>query len=240
MSSILRALKKLENEPRHLDESQTLENKFVPLADIGQPKKSPALLIMIIGGGLVCGLVILAGWWFLSEKPLRLESAPQQITQQYLQQPGSTPVMPEKSDLQPKPEPAAVNLPVPSSVSIEQREGMSIAQQKTVSSSRAPGAQSSEAVEPAPAEEITAANNTPPEISTNTVKKAEIPLLSDPEIKLQAITWSKDPQKRIAVINNSIVRQGEAVAGYRIDIINQDDVVLNDRGKKWKLLFRIR
>lgn len=230
MSSILRALKKLESEPRHLDESQTLENKFVPLADIRQQKKSPALLIMIIGGGLVCGLVLLAGWWLLSEKPLRLEPAPRQITGQYLQQPGSAPAMPEKSDRQPKPEPAAVNLPVPSSVSIEQREGMSIAQQKTVSSSRAPGAQNSEAVEPAPAEEITVAKNTP----------AEIPLLSDPEIKLQAITWSKDPQKRIAVINNSIVRQGEAVAGYRIDIINQDDVVLNDRGKKWKLLFRIR
>ena len=37
MSSILRALKKLESEPRHQEESQSLENKFMPLADTGHP-----------------------------------------------------------------------------------------------------------------------------------------------------------------------------------------------------------
>ena len=65
-------------------------------------------------------------------------------------------------------------------------------------------------------------------------------MLNDPEMKLQAITWSKDPQKRIAVINNRIMRQGDVVSGYRIDTINQDDVVLSDAGEKWKLLFRIK
>ena len=59
-------------------------------------------------------------------------------------------------------------------------------------------------------------------------------------MKLQAITWSKDPQKRIVVINNRILRQGETVSGYRIDTINQDDVIINDAGEKWKLVFRIK
>ena len=65
-------------------------------------------------------------------------------------------------------------------------------------------------------------------------------MLYDPEMKLQAITWSKDPQKRIVVINNRILHQGDAVSGYLIDTINQDDVLLSDAGEKWKLLFRIK
>ena len=59
-------------------------------------------------------------------------------------------------------------------------------------------------------------------------------------MKLQAITWSKNPQKRIVVINNRILRQGEVAHGYRVDTINQDDVVLSDAGEKWKLLFHIK
>ena len=65
-------------------------------------------------------------------------------------------------------------------------------------------------------------------------------MLNDPEILLQAITWSKNPDKRIAVVNNRILRQGEVVSGYRIDTINQDDIILTDAGEKWKLVFRIK
>ena len=71
MSSILRALKKLEKEPRHLEEPRTLESKFVSLADTGPQKRSNGLLIMIIGAGIACGLVVLAGWWLFSDKKLQ-------------------------------------------------------------------------------------------------------------------------------------------------------------------------
>ena len=57
-------------------------------------------------------------------------------------------------------------------------------------------------------------------------------------MKLQAVTWSKAPQKRITVINNRILREGEMVSGYFINTINPDDVVLTLDGEKWKLLFR--
>jgi type II secretory pathway component PulC len=66
----------------------------------------------------------------------------------------------------------------------------------------------------------------------------EIPKLKDPDMKLQAVTWSKTPQKRIAVINNRILREGESVSGYLLSTINQDDVILVQDGIKWKLLFR--
>ena len=65
-------------------------------------------------------------------------------------------------------------------------------------------------------------------------------MLNDPDMKLQAITWSANPQKRLAIINNRILRQGETVGRYRINTINQDDIVLYDGDQQWKLLFRIR
>ena len=88
-------------------------------------------------------------------------------------------------------------------------------------------------------EETVIVSTSPPEVPTK-AKEIEIPLLRDPEMKLQAITWSKDPQKRIVVINNRILREGETVSGYRIETINQDDIILGENGEKWKFLFRIK
>ena len=264
MSSILRALKKLESDPRHLEESGTLESKFVPLADTRQHKKPTGLLIIILGGGIVCGLVLLAGWWLLSEKTLQSPVAPQQITRQNLQQPETTPAIPKESgyytdpdisieSAKPSadidavrktagriPEPTPVTLPQPSSPTIEQKEIVSIAVQAVEPTTPASETSYSETIESVSAGKAAVAETSPPQISAKKAEKVDIPLLNNPEMKLQAITWSKDPQKRIAVINNSILRQGEAVSGYRIDTINQDDVVVTDKGRKWKLLFRIR
>lgn len=260
MSSILRALKKLENDPRHLEEPGTLESKFVPLADTRQQKKSAGLIIMLLGAGIACGLVILGGWWLLSGKNMQQPTAPQQMSRQNLQKTEAPSVGPGKSVARQVTEPAAgsdisrdpvkpsadivaskesrahiieptpIILPQPSTRTIEQKTVLPLAEQMVSSSRLLPVTKNAEAVLPA-AEIIS---------SEVPLKKVEIPLLNDPEMKLQAITWSKDPQKRLAVINNSILRQGEAVSGYRIDAINQDDVVLNDRGKKWKIIFRIR
>ncbi len=227
MSSILRSLKKLENNPRHMEDTQGLHSKFVPLADTSPPKSSAGLLMMIIGGGIVCGLVILAGWWLFAEKIESPSTVPQKISRQNELPPETPPAMPGElqntlpagiSDELTKPsagmvtppkaedqisEPAPVKIPQPSSPAITPTK--------------------------APASKVAVE-----------AQKSSIPLLSDPEMKLQAITWSKNPQKRIAVINNQILRQGEMVMGYRLDAINQDDVVLSDGGKKWQLLFRLK
>ena len=86
-------------------------------------------------------------------------------------------------------------------------------------------------------EKPVAASVSIPKAQPKTVE-VEIPNLKDPGMKLQAITWSKAPQKRIAVINNRILREGETVSGYLIKTINQDDILLSLDGEKWKLLFR--
>ncbi len=60
--------------------------------------------------------------------------------------------------------------------------------------------------------------------------------LHDPEMKLHAISWTRDPQTRIAVINGSIVREGGRAGRYVVIRINQDDIVLKENDEFWRLV----
>ena len=57
-------------------------------------------------------------------------------------------------------------------------------------------------------------------------------------IKLHAISWSPDIKTRIAVINGSIVREGDRISRYLVHKINKDDILLSEDGELWKLDFR--
>jgi hypothetical protein len=256
LSSILRALKKLESEPRHRDETQPLDSKFVPLADTSPQRTPKTLIMMIIGGGLVCGLVILAGWWLFSEKLGPDPVVPQKISRQAIEPAEMVPVkkqeaaVPQSSDVAveaaqpaadiPAPPPKiADQSPVPAPVNIVPPPVQAVAKEAVMPVAE-PASPGQEITEQVPAdEEAVAGTRGAPEVATR-AQTPEIPALKDPEIKLQAITWSKDPQRRIVVINNRILRQGDVVLGYRIDTINQDDIVLSEAGKKWELVFRIK
>lgn len=64
--------------------------------------------------------------------------------------------------------------------------------------------------------------------------------IDDTKLKLQALAWFKDASKRMAVINDRIVREGESVDGYQITQIRQEDVVVNDGSKSWLLEFGLK
>jgi hypothetical protein len=265
LSSILRALKKLESDPRHLEDTPFLDNKFVPLADTS-PQKTPARLIMMVfGGGTVCGFVILAGWWLFAEKNDSPSPAPQETALQNVRPMEVVPAIskeaetPERSVPAVAPEkPVAKNLaprktantvPVPGAIPVQRTlPSPPVVEHKAVmpldEPVPEPAPQKATTTSPeintaVPVQKAAAAVTRPPEVS-RAAREIETPVLNDPKMRLQAITWSKDPQKRIVVINNRILRQGEAVSGYRIDTINQDDVLLSDAGEKWKLVFRIK
>jgi len=237
LSSILRALKKLENEPRHLGGSQHLDSKFVPSADIGKQRTVSTIFIMVVGGSIVCGLVILAGWWLFSEKFQSQTIVPPKISQ-----------LDSRLDESPTPSQNLNNAPIRAVA--EEKSKETLETQKTVEQVREPEPASLEKPDSQiigqenalPAEEQTPEKTVAPSGSTpvTPVKTitVEIPKLNDPDMKLQAITWSRVPQKRIAVINSRILREGEMVSGYLINTINQDDIVLSQEGAKWKLLFR--
>ena len=259
MSSILRALKKLENEPRHLEGSRHLDSKFVPLADIGTQRPVSSIFIMVIGGGIVCGLVILAGWWLFSEKfqsppavpsPIfRLDSrldespAPSQdlnkapIRAVAEKQTIETPETPKAAEQVREPGPAS--LEKPTFQIIGQEDALPAEKQtpeETVPAQEIPSLKTNEHFAQ-PAEKTAAPSDSTQATPVKTVE-VEIPKLNDPDMRLQAVTWSRAPQKRIAVINNRILREGDMVSGYFIISINQDDVTISRDGEKWRLLFR--
>ena len=60
------------------------------------------------------------------------------------------------------------------------------------------------------------------------------------KLNLQALAWFDEAAKRMAVINNRVVREGESVDGYQITQIRQEDVVVNDGRKSWSLVFGLK
>ncbi len=64
--------------------------------------------------------------------------------------------------------------------------------------------------------------------------------LGGSKLKLMAIAWYAEAERRIAVINGSIVKEGESVEGYRITQIRKDDVVVSDGSGSWRVEFGLR
>lgn len=56
-------------------------------------------------------------------------------------------------------------------------------------------------------------------------------------LKLQAIAWSSDSKERIAVINGRIIREGSSIEGALIIRIDKNDVSFQKGGEQWKQKF---
>ena len=68
---------------------------------------------------------------------------------------------------------------------------------------------------------------------------AKIPVKRSNEtnIEIQAIAWSKDPINRLAVINGLILREGESIDNIMVVNIDKDEVVFKKGAQEWKQLF---
>ena len=59
-------------------------------------------------------------------------------------------------------------------------------------------------------------------------------------LHLQAIAWSSDPGSRIAVINGRVLREGGSVERVLVTHIGKNEVVFRKQGEEWKQLFRLK
>jgi len=67
---------------------------------------------------------------------------------------------------------------------------------------------------------------------------ADIQLLSDGRLKVNAIVWSTVQEDRMAVVNSRILHEGDTVDGFSLVAIRSDDVVVREDGKGiWRVLF---
>jgi hypothetical protein len=59
-------------------------------------------------------------------------------------------------------------------------------------------------------------------------------------LDLQAISWASGAHHRLAVINGTLCRENESVNGYTIKQINPDDVIVSNGAVTGKLVLKIR
>jgi hypothetical protein len=71
-------------------------------------------------------------------------------------------------------------------------------------------------------------------------KFASAKIMEDSKMELQAIAWSIDPEKRIAVINGRVVREGASLEGFTITRIGKDEVFVVQRNELLKLVFTVK
>jgi len=57
---------------------------------------------------------------------------------------------------------------------------------------------------------------------------------------LQAIAWSSDPGSRIVVINGQVLREGGSVERVLVTHIGKNEVIFKKQGEEWKQLFRLK
>jgi len=78
-----------------------------------------------------------------------------------------------------------------------------------------------------------------PEQNTKADRFSSMPVKrsNQTKIEVQAIAWSDDPKSRLAVINGLILREGESVDNVIVMHIGKDEVVFNKGEEGWKQMF---
>ena len=64
--------------------------------------------------------------------------------------------------------------------------------------------------------------------------------IENDKLKLQALAWTNEDARRMAVINGRIVHEGDSVDGYQVLKIRKEDVIVNENGKSWRLAFGLQ
>jgi hypothetical protein len=89
--------------------------------------------------------------------------------------------------------------------------------------------------------EVTSAKQSPSIKNTNPqalLSYASIPEYSSSNrFNIQAIAWDETPEDRLVVINNSILREGGLIDGVTVSQIGKNEILINDDGQQWKIVF---
>jgi len=63
---------------------------------------------------------------------------------------------------------------------------------------------------------------------------------NDSRLKIQAIAWAEEPSRRFVVINNSIIREGGTIDSITVVSIEDNIIHFNENGNTWRQRFVIR
>lgn len=226
MSSILDALKRLENEGRNAAEASPASWVEGAEAPPGRLTRLQEVLLVqgrkwLTASALLAALVVAVwiGWRVISIKPEASPPVPAAIPPETKPMPAQAPPV-ERSKADP---------------------GMSRAEP-----ARRPPAKTAPLASPMPWAE----SHSTPIIAPPPTPKASPPALAPPPsdgslpplpaeigLSLQAVSWAARAQDRIAVVNGQIMRQGDDIDGYTVRDIDADAVVLCRSGECYRLAF---
>ena len=252
MSSILKALKKIENEYPEKSEArfwqQTKPKGMSTHKDVSGGfgfKKNIFLILASVVIAFSIGLALnLKPWRKKTTLVSTIETPPpavSQVTEKKMSEQGllrkSPPPTTETKDRKPA-EPAkktlesyditgSKDLTSAGKAVTKPSPPLSAAKEKTFQPKRI----QPEAVREKPAEK--------PEPKTNAQWSPSIPVrhAGESKLELQAIAWSSDPKSRLAVINGRVVREGESIDRANIMHIGKDEVIFRKGTEEWKQLF---
>jgi hypothetical protein len=71
----------------------------------------------------------------------------------------------------------------------------------------------------------------------NTPSWRDAPALENSKMKLQALAWARQPEKRMVVIDGQVIREGDDVNGYSVKKIRENDIILQQNKKYFRLSF---
>ncbi len=224
MSSILKALKKVENVPPPEEGENALRNRISKPGPAVSPRRDPRPALLTGGIIVILLAVLLASRFFSPPLQPALKGAadpvPAPARETAAVEP-STPAAPPAATAEPAPE--AKTAPSPrEAVKVEEKAGPSV---ESVQKAAVP--QTVPKPAPIPIDD-TRKVVSPPK------KKPVKPFVRRPNLRLEGIIWSDSPKSRFAVINGKIVRQGGTVEGVRVTRIAVDHVRVQSRDGAWK------
>jgi len=218
LSSILKALKKLEEEtPRHGD-SQPYPVDVKKAVENGVNKNQTYYKLFLI---LFSAIIIVSGSVFLLTR---------QTTSKGKNTPASAVVI--RKAIPPRPKKENIKIAsVPDLKPRKKRTRPSNRIKKNLPGSRQVKIPASRKVMK---EKSYGSNRTKPKST-----KSALPFKSagGSGLKLQAIAWSSDSKESIAVINGRILREGSSIEGASILKIDKNDVSFQKGGEQWRQKF---
>ncbi len=218
MSSILKALKKLEEETPRYGDSQPYPVDVKKTVENGVNKKQTYYKLFLI---LFSAIIIVSGSLFL-------------LTRQTTSKGKNTPdaVLVIRKAIPPRPKKENVKIAsVPDLKPRKKRARPSSRIKKNLPGSRQVKIPASRKV----MKEKSYGDNRTKSKSA----RSAIPFKSagSSGLKLQAIAWSSDSKERIAVVNGRILREGSSIEGALIIKIDKNDVSFQKGGEQWRQKF---
>lgn len=242
MSSILTALQKLAEEKQRGERDIAF-----PAGSLGRPDRLyekrkfhwarvyvPVVMLMLLAGGWF-GRAYFKEADMALTRQARKEAPPAQHREQLTGRPSTLavaaePVVAGKEPVQagaalqhPKPDKAAI-VPPAKPLPVAREEGSS-PEEEVVTAAAPPLAPKAAARTQTPANEAGAGPD------------ESIPVLHNAPLKVQALVWSANPRKRITVINNLVLKEGDDIESFQIVRIDPDAIIVNAEGHLGQILF---